>query len=158
MQSPALVTAHKDAALAMRRAAASFWTRFRSTDREISTCLVISGAVHLAALLIFGSALYSAGEDDENIPQLSVQLVTRPGPSSEESTDAALPRPAPDPVEDVLDDPGTGEQTLDAPALADLVPQQQLTPDATASRNRRTAASRSLGGPNTPGPVSCMAP
>ena len=38
---------------------------------------------------------------------------TREGPSSEEYTEAALPQPTPDPVEDVLDDPGT-EQTLDA--------------------------------------------
>ena len=56
------------------------------------------------------------------MPELSVQLETREGPNDEEFTEAALPKPAPDPVEDVLDDPGTGEQSIDAPALADARP------------------------------------
>src|SRR5580765_4064308 len=33
-----------------------------------------------------------------------------------------------------------------------------FTPDATASRRTASAAARSFGGPNTPGPESCIAP
>ena len=40
-----------------------------------------------------------------------MQLDTREGPNDEEFTEAALPQPAPDPVEEVIDDPGTSEQT-----------------------------------------------
>ncbi len=93
-----------------------YWTSLRTTHRDIATSLGISAAVHLALLLTLGTALYTAGNDDMDVPELSVQLVTREGPSSEEFTDAALPQPVPDPVEDVLNDPGTGEQTVDAPA------------------------------------------
>ncbi|HEV7609329.1 MAG TPA: hypothetical protein VGO61_18465 [Steroidobacteraceae bacterium] len=85
--------------------------------------------MHLIVLLGIGSALYENGADDADVPELSVQLETRAGPNDEEFTEAALPQPAPDPVEDVLDDPGTGEQTLDAPALADATPVLEQTPD-----------------------------
>ena len=105
------------------------WTSLRTTNRDIAASLGISATFHLAVLLVFGAAIYTSGEDDMDVPELSVQLETREGPSSEEFTEAALPRPMPDPVEDVLDDPGTGVQTLDAEALADVLPALQDTPD-----------------------------
>jgi hypothetical protein len=120
--SPALATSGQKAALAMRQAAVSLWTSLRTTNRDISTSLGISAAVHLAVLLAFGTALYSAGEDDRNVPELSVQLETREGPSSEEFTEAALPQPAPEPVEDVVENPGSAAKTFDAPVLADATP------------------------------------
>ena len=58
-----------------------------------------------------------------------MQLETRAGPQSEEFTEAALPQPAPDPVQEVLDDPGTAAETLDAPMLADAVPLVESAPD-----------------------------
>ena len=129
MSSPALATARHNAALAIHAAAVSFWTSLRTTNREISTTLGISLVVHLALLLMFGSALYSTGEDDRDLPELSVQLETRTGPQSEEFTEAALPQPAPDPVQEVLDDPGTATETLDAPMLANSVPLVESAPD-----------------------------
>ncbi len=126
---PALTTACRQAALAIRSATVGCWISLRTTHRDISTSLGISAAVHLALLLGVGAAMYTSGNDDMNVPELSVQLVTREGPSSEEFTEAALPQPAPDPIEDVLDDPGTGEQTIDAPAVANAAPLQALTPD-----------------------------
>jgi hypothetical protein len=87
--------------------------------------------VHITLLLVVGSSLYLSGEDDSNIPELSVQLESREGPSSEEFTEAALPKPAPDPIEDVLRDPGTGEQSVDAPTLADTQPFQERAPEVT---------------------------
>jgi hypothetical protein len=69
-----------------------------------------------------GAAIYEDGEDDQDIPELSVQLETRDGPNSDEFTEAALPQPAPEPVEEVIKDPGTGEHTVDAPMLADAAP------------------------------------
>src|SRR5688572_3164659 len=113
----------------MRHAAAAFWTSLRTTNRDISASLAISAAVHLALLLIFGAALYSSGEDDRDLPELSVQLETRQGPSSEEFTEAALPEPAPEPVEDVVDDPGTAPETFDAPQLANAEPLREAHPD-----------------------------
>ena len=59
---PAFVfaTSAHDATLAMRRAAERFWTSFEP-HREITTSLGISGAVHLALLLVFGAAIYVSG-------------------------------------------------------------------------------------------------
>ncbi|HET9865279.1 MAG TPA: hypothetical protein VFP37_17695, partial [Steroidobacteraceae bacterium] len=82
----------------------------------------ISIALHVAVLLAFGSAMYSDGDDDRDLPELSVQLVTRAGPSSEEFSEAALPLPAPEPQQEVIDDPGTSPQTLDAPMTAHAEP------------------------------------
>ena len=129
MLSPAFTTARRQAALVIRSATVTFWTSLRTTHRDITTSLGISAAVHLALLLVFGAALYTSGNDDMDVPELSVQLVTREGPSSEEFTEAALPQPVPDPIEDVLNDPGTGEQTVDAPAVADAAPLQDRAPD-----------------------------
>lgn len=128
MSSPALAAARHHAASVIHAAAVSFWTSLRTTHRDISTSFGISIGAHLAVLLLFGSALFAAGEDDRDIPELSVQLETRDGPQSEEFTEAALPQPAPDPVQDVLDDPGTAPQTLDAPMAADAVPLLEATP------------------------------
>lgn len=129
MSTPALATARHPVAVAIHAAAVSFWTSLRTTNRDISTTLGISLVVHLALLLAFGSALYSAGEDDRDLPELSVQLETRTGPESQEFTEAALPQPAPDPVKEVLDDPGTASETLDAPMVADAVPLMENAPN-----------------------------
>jgi hypothetical protein len=121
VSSPAFAIARPDAALVIRRAAVRFWTQLRTTHRDISSCLAISAAVHLLVLIGVGSAVYVSGED--------VQIETREGPNSEEFTQAALPQPAPDPVEDVLLDPGTAAQTLDATAVADSTPVLEQVPD-----------------------------
>ena len=110
------------------RASARCWTAFRP-HRDVRPRFGISAAVHLLILFGIGSAIYESGEDDKDIPELSVQLETREGPNDEEFTEAALPQPAPDPVEEVVDDPGTSEQTLDAPMLADATPMQEQIPD-----------------------------
>jgi hypothetical protein len=114
--------------MAIRAAAVSFWTSLRTTNRDITATFGISIVAHLVLLLMFGSALYTAGEDDRDVPELSVQIETRDGPQSQEFTEAALPEPAPDPVQDVLDDPGTATQTLDAPMVADAVPLLEAAP------------------------------
>ncbi len=129
MVPPALATARHKAALTIHAAAVAFWTSLSTTHREISTTLGISVVLHVVMLLAFGSALYSAGEDDQDVPELSVQLETRAGPQSEEFTEAALPQPAPDPVQEVLDDPGTATETYDAPMLANAVPLVESAPD-----------------------------
>ena len=129
MSSPAFAIARHDAALVIRRAAVAFWTQLRTTHRDISSCVAISAAFHLIALLAIGSAIYVSGEDATDVPELSVQIETRDGPNSEEFTQAALPQPAPDPVEDVLLDPGTAAQTLDAATAADSTPVLEQAPD-----------------------------
>jgi len=126
--TPVYAIAYRDAALTMRRASARCWTAFRP-NRDATTCFAISAAVHLLILFGIGAAIYESGEDDKDIPELSVQLETREGPNSQEFTEAALPQPVPEPVEQVVDDPGTGDQTLDAPALADAMPMQEQIPD-----------------------------
>ena len=114
MLPPDVPTAQKDAAPALRRVSVMCWAlirpawdSLRTTNREISTTLGISAGVHVALFLIVGTALYSSGEDDADVPELSVQLVTRQGPNSEEFTEAALPKPVPEPVEEELPNPGT---------------------------------------------------
>lgn len=129
MFAPAFATALQDAALAVQHTAKALWVSLRTTNREIATSLGISATVHIALLLIFGTALYVSGEDDRDLPELSVQLETREGPSSEEYTEAALPRPAPEPVEQELDDPGTSSQTFDAEAYAHSQPQPEIIPE-----------------------------
>ena len=129
MLSPAFATAHQDAASAIRNTAMALWSSLRTRNRDITTTLGISAAVHLAVLLVFGAAMYSSGNDDADIPELSVQLVTRAGPSSQEYTEAALPQPAPQPVQDVIDDPGTSSETLDAPMVASAQPAAEQVPD-----------------------------
>ena len=116
------------------------WLAF-SPHRRVSTTLGISAAVHLAVFLVFGSAIYTDGEDDRDIPELSVQLVTREGPMSEEFTEAALPQPMPEPApEQVIEDPGTGERTLDAPLLADAMPVEERAPEVSEFQESRADA------------------
>ena len=151
MFSPAFATAHENVALAIRRAAVSFWTSLRPRNRDIThhprhfrwhcTSRVLLGV---------GTALYTSGEDDADIPELSVQLVTREGPSSEEFTEAALPQPAPDPVEDVVDDPGTSEQTDRRAARARLLAPNQDSSGVEAEASAPAAVAEV---PPTTGPV-----
>jgi hypothetical protein len=126
--TPVYAIAYRDAALVVHRASVKFWIAFRP-HRDVSTSLGISAAIHLLVLFGIGTALYVDGLDDADVPELSVQLVTREGPSDEEVSEASLPLPAPDPVEDVLDDPGTGQQTFDAPMVADATPLLEEIPD-----------------------------
>jgi len=128
VSTPVYAIAYRDAALAVRGASAQCWTAFRP-HRDSTSCFAISAAVHLLILFGIGAAVYESGEDDKDIPELSVQLETREGPNEQEFTEAALPEPAPDPVEQTLDNPGTGQQTIDAPALADISPMQERVPD-----------------------------
>jgi hypothetical protein len=102
-----------------------FWNSLRS-NREITTTLALSTAIHLTILFIFAAAMFESGEDDADVPELSVQIVTREGPSSPEFNDAALPVPAPEPTREVVDDPGTSERTVAAEPLDIAPPASQL--------------------------------
>jgi hypothetical protein len=120
---------------------------FRTTfhpHREVCSGLGISLALHAALFVIVGTALFASGEDDTDAPELSVQLVTREGPSSEEYTEAALPRPAPEPVDEVLDDPGTAPETLEADVLAHAAPMQEPVPDTVPADAPDTPAESAL--------------
>jgi hypothetical protein len=128
VSTPVYAVAYRDAALAVRGASARCWTAFRP-HRDSTSCFAISAAVHLVILFGIGAAVYESGEDDKDIPELSVQLETREGPNDQEFTEAALPRPAPEPVEPTVRDPGTGERTLDAPMLAEATRMEERMPD-----------------------------
>jgi hypothetical protein len=130
---PAYAIAYRDAALVTQRASAAFWLALSQRiqpHKEVLTTQGISASLHLALFLIIGSTLYESGKDNQDVPEISVQLVTREGPNEEEFTEAALPKPAPDPVEQVIDDPGTGQQTLDALTAANATPITEHAPDA----------------------------
>jgi hypothetical protein len=126
--SPVYAISCHDAASAARRASVKFWTAFQP-HREVTTSLGISAFVHLSLFLFVASALYEDGRDDADIPELSVQLETRAGPNEEEFTEAALPRPAPEPLDEVIDEPGGSTQTVDAPAVANDVPFLEHAPE-----------------------------
>jgi hypothetical protein len=130
--TPVYAIAYHDAALVARRASVRFWNRFEP-HRDVCTTLGISTLAHLAVLVLIGTALYDAGEDDSDVPELSVQLESRAGPNDEEFTEAALPEPAPDPIEDVVEDPGSSAQTVDAPRVASHTPQLEHAPPAPAA-------------------------
>jgi hypothetical protein len=138
--TPVYAIALVDAASVTRRATVKFWTAFHP-HRILTSGFGISAGLHLALFLIVGTALFDSGEDDRDVPEMSVQLVTREGPNSEEFTEAALPQPAPEPVQDVLDDPGTAARTLDAATMADATPLLEQAPDAQVAEAVETAAS-----------------
>jgi hypothetical protein len=127
--TPAFATARRDAAPTPVGAMEAFLEAFLTRHRDIFTSLSISAAVHLVAMLILGVALYQSGNDTMDVPELSVQLQTHEGPNSEEFTEAALPKPAPDPVVDVLDDPGTQVDTVDAEAPGASLPVEERAPE-----------------------------
>ena len=130
MFTPVNAMAYRAAAFVARRTTVAFWTAFRP-HRDVSATLGVSAALHLAVFLIIGSSMYDSGEDDSDVPELSVQIESRDGPNEDEFRDASLPKPAPDPVEEVLDDPGTqARESVDAEAVADRTPQEQRMPDA----------------------------
>jgi hypothetical protein len=106
---------------------AESWTPFLDRNKEIAVSLYASAFVHAALLLLIGASMYESGADDRNVPELSVQLETRAGPSSEEFTEAALPQPAPEPVEPVIDDPGNAADTVDADTLAPSAPPEPMS-------------------------------
>lgn len=112
----------------MLGALAASWATFREKHREITVSVGASAVMHVLLLIFVGAAMYESGEDDHDVPQLSVQLESRPGPSSEEVTDAALPQPAPEPVEAVVDDPGTADQTFASDTLAASAPPAEPIP------------------------------
>ncbi len=130
MLPPVYAIAYHDAAFVTRRASVKFWIAFQP-HRDVTTTLGISALLHLAVFVFVVSALYDAGTDDTDVPELAVQLETREGPNDDEFTEAALPLPAPDPVEEVLDDPGTSTQTFDAEAVANNVPFLENAPEVT---------------------------
>lgn len=149
MFTPVYAIAPTDAALDIARAAAAFWAKVRQPNAP--TTLAFSAALHLAILFGVGTALYDEGEDDRDIPELSVQLETRAGPNSNESTDAALPEPVPPPPDDtVIEDPGTSAETL---ALA--------TPGESASIDEKTPVEEMPAGetaqePSAPEPLTAQ--
>lgn len=128
MHAPVYGIAYRDAGFAVRRASERFWSSFQP-HRDVTTTIGISALAHVALFVLIGSSLFSDGKDDSDVPELSVQLETREGPNDPEFTEAALPKPAPAPVEEVLDNPGTGERSVDAPALADATPDMERAPD-----------------------------
>jgi hypothetical protein len=131
VSTPAVAVRQEPFAFRALGALATSWAAFRRTHRDISISLGASAAVHLALLIVVGASMYESGTDDHNVPELSVQLLTREGPSSEEFTEAALPKPAPEPVQAVVDDPGTGEQTVASDLLGMSEPLPEQVPDVT---------------------------
>lgn len=128
MFSPVYAIACHDAASAVRRASVKFWIAFLP-HRDVTTSLGISALVHLSLFAFVASALYDDGADDRDIPELSVQLETRAGPNDEEFTEASLPRPAPEPVDQVIEDPGSSTRSFDAPSSASLATPREPAPE-----------------------------
>ena len=129
MSSPAVAMRQEPLAFRFFGALVQSCTPFLERNKQIAVSLYASAFVHLAILIVFGASMYAAGEDDRNVPELSVQLVTREGPSSEEVHDAALPKPAPEPVESVVEDPGASTETRVADASGNPNPEVEIAPD-----------------------------
>jgi hypothetical protein len=142
VSTPAVAVQQEPTAFRFFGALAASCARFREDHRDISVSLGVSALVHLALLIAVGASMYTSGEDDRNVPELSVQLETRAGPNSEEFTEAALPKPAPEPpAERVVDDPGTADQTIASDTLGAAAPLAEQIPD-TPSEDAVPAAAR----------------
>jgi hypothetical protein len=129
VSTPAVAVQEEPLAFRFAGALAASWTRFREKHRDIAVSVSASAIAHLAVLIVIGASMYESGEDDRNVPELSVQLLTREGPNSEEYTEAALPKPAPEPAEQVVDDPGTADTTIASNTVAAARPQPEPVPD-----------------------------
>jgi hypothetical protein len=129
VSTPAVAVREQPPAFRLLGALAASWATFREKHREITVSLSASAIVHLSLLVLVGASMYESGEDDRNVPELSVQLETREGPSSEEFTEAALPKPAPEPVQPVVDDPGTAEETIASDTLGAAAPLAEHVPE-----------------------------
>jgi hypothetical protein len=129
VSSPAVAMRQEPLAFRFFGALAQSCTPFLERNKQIAVSLYASAFVHVAILIVFGASMYAAGEDDRNVPELSVQIVTRDGPSSEEVHDAALPKPAPEPVESIVEDPGTSTETRVADARGSAKPEVDIAPD-----------------------------
>ena len=128
--TPAVAVRQEPPAFRLAGALVTSWTTFREQHRDITVSVGASAIVHLALFIIVGASMYESGNDDRNVPELSVQLETRAGPSSEEFTDAALPKPAPEPVQPVITDPGNADKTVASDTLATTAPMpEQVQPD-----------------------------
>ena len=131
MSTPAVAVRREPPAFRFFGALAASCARFRQEHRDISVSLGASAIVHLALLIVVGASMYESGEDDRNVPELSVQLETRAGPNSEEFTEAALPQPVPEPpAEQVVEDPGSADETIASDTLGAAVPLPEQVPDA----------------------------
>ena len=129
MSTPAVAASQEKFSFRFLGALGESWTPFLERNKQFATALYASAFVHVGVLLLIGSAMYSDGEDDRNLPELSVQLETRAGPSSEEFTEAALPKPVPEPVQEEIDDPGTSASTIDSDSLGEVVPVSETVPE-----------------------------
>jgi hypothetical protein len=138
--TPVVAVQEEPPAVRILGALTASWTTFREKHRDITVSVGASAVVHLAVLIIVGASMYESGEDDRNVPELSVQLVTREGPSSEEYTEAALPKPAPQPVQAVVDDPGTSEHTVASDALGMTAPMPEQVPDVVPEETQQPQA------------------
>jgi len=129
VSTPVVAVREEPPAFRALGAFAAAWATFHEKHRDISVSVGASAVVHLVLLIIVGTSMYESGNDDRNVPELSVQLETRAGPSSEEFTDAALPKPAPEPVQAVVDDPGTADTTVASDTIATSTPMPEQVPD-----------------------------
>src|SRR5437868_8985737 len=129
VSTPVVAVREEPPAFRALGAFAAAWATFHEKHRDISVSVGASAVVHLVLLIIVGTSMYEPGNDDRNVPELSVQLETRAGPSSEEFTDAALPKPAPEPVQAVVDDPGTADTTVASDTIATSTPMPEQVPD-----------------------------
>jgi hypothetical protein len=129
VSTPAVAASQEKIPFRFLGALGESWTPFLERNKQFATTLCASAFVHAGVLLLIGSSMYSDGEDDRDLPELSVQLETRAGPSSEEFTEAALPKPVPEPVQEEIDDPGTAASTIDSDTLGEVVPVPETLPD-----------------------------
>ena len=85
------------------------------------------------------ASIYSPAKTNRDLPELSVQLVTRAGPAARSSRRPRCRSPRRIPSKHVIDDPGTASRRFDAPAVADIAAVLELTPDVVDERSLRGA-------------------
>ena len=151
MLSPAFATARRDAALAMRRAAANVLDR-RFVPPIATSPPPSASPPPCTSLCCWRSARRSTppAKTTRTFPSCRCSSRRAKGPSSEEFTEAALPQPAPEPGRRRARRSGHRRADRRRAALADAVPLPEQTPDvdelavaaafAESRRPRRTGA------------------
>ncbi len=133
----ALAKAHHDA---IRGAVTRLWAALPARNREIGTSLTISTLVHVALLIIVGTSMYEAGDDELDLPELSVQLETREGPTSETVSEAAALAPQAEVVEAVAEIPDSASAPLMAESPTPDVVQIDTAVDAASAESSAPGA------------------
>ena len=149
MSTPVYAIAYRDAALTIGRASARFWTAFRPTPRSHHHARHLRRRTPAHAVRSSAAPSTSPAKTTGTFRSCRCSSKRAKVPTTRNSPKPRCRNPRPIRSKKCIDDPGTGEQTLDAPMLADATPmleagsRRRAARDAAARRRSRARGRRS---------------